>query len=189
MKTPSYLRRRFIAVASGTICLLGFYACGYGLVGRGGGFDPSIKKIGVPIFRDATGKTNLDQKITQKVTEELLKRGKVDIVQTTEGADAVIEGEILSYQVQPVGFSGKGGRDGSGGGTTASRYSITLTARVKYFKPGEPQPIWQNDAFVFRDEYDLGSDPSSFFDREDQGVDRLALAFARSLVAAMLEAF
>ena len=158
-------------------------ACGYGLVGRGGGFDPSIKKIAVPLFRDTTGRTGLDQKITQKVTEELLKRGKVDVVQSLEGVDAVVEGEIISYQVQPVGFSGVGG------GATASRYSITLTAKVRYFKPGEPQPIWQNDSFSFRDEYDLGADASSFFDREDQGVDRLAQAFARSLVAAMLEAF
>ena len=172
-----------MGLALGLVWLSGMAGCGYGLVGRGGGFDPSIKRIGVPIFRDNTGKTNLDQKITQKVTEELLKRGKVDIVQTLEGVDAIVEGEIVSYQVQPVGFSG------GAGATTASRYSITLTAKVKYFKPGEAQPIWQNDAFVFRDEYDLGSDPSTFFDREDQGVDRLAQAFARSLVSAMLEAF
>jgi Lipopolysaccharide-assembly len=157
--------------------------CGYGLVGRGGGFDPSIKRIGVPLFKDPTGRSNLDQKITQKVIEELLKRGKVDVLQTSEGVDAVVEGEIVSYQVAPVGFSG------GAGSTTASRYAITVTARVRYFKPGEPQPIWQNDAFSFRDEYDLGSDAGSFFDRESQGVERLALAFARSLVAAMLEAF
>ena len=156
--------------------------CGYGLVGRGGGVDPTIKRIGVPLFRDATGRSRLDQKITEKVIEELLKRGKVDIVQTTEGVDAIVDGEITSYQVAPVGFSG-------GTGATASRYAITLTARVRYYKPGEPQPIWQNDAFSFRDEYDLGSNAASFFDREDQGVDRLAIAFARSLVAAMLEAF
>ena len=172
-----------MGLALGLVWLSGSPGCGYGLVGRGGGLDPSIKRIGIPIFRDHTGKTNLDQKITQKVTEELLKRGKVDIVQTLEGVDAIVEGEIVSYQVQPVGFSG------GAGATTASRYSITLTAKVKYFKPGEAQPIWQNDAFVFRDEYDLGSDPSTFFDREDQGVDRLAQAFARSLVSAMLEAF
>lgn len=176
-------RREFGALTLGSVWLAGFSGCGYALVGRGGGIDPSIRKIGVPLFRDGTGKTNLDRKITLKVIEELLKRGKVDVLQTIEGVDAVVEGEILSYQVQPVGFSGTGGT------TTASRYAITLTARVKYFKPGEAEPIWQNDAFSFRDEYDLGSDAATFFDREDQGVDRLAQAFARSLVAAMLEAF
>ena len=160
--------------------------CGYGLVGRGGGFDPGIKKIGVPLFKDSTGRINLDMKITQKVTEELLKRGKIDVVQTIEGVDAIVEGEILSFVETPVGFSGGTGGTGA---TTASRYAIVVTARVKYYKPGEAVPIWQNDAFVYRDEYDLGSDPAAFFDRADQGIDRLAQAFARSLVAAMLEAF
>ena len=175
--------RRFAGFALALLFLGATPGCGYGLVGRGGGFDPSIKKIGVPLFKDSTGKINLDMKITQKVTEELLKRGKIDVVQTLEGVDAILEGEILSFQEVPVGFSG------GTTSTTASRYAITLTARVKYYKPGEAVPIWQNDAFSYRDEYDLGSDANSFFDRADQGVDRLAQAFARSLVAAMLEAF
>ena len=176
-------RPPFLPLSVAVALLAGLHGCGYGLVGRGGGFDPSIKRIGVPLFRDGTGKSNLDLKITQKVTEELLKRGRVDVVQSVEGVDAIVEGEILSYLETPVGFSG------GTGSTTASRYAITLTARVRYYKPGDAQPIWQNDSFTFRDEYDLGSDRAAFFDRADQGVDRLAQAFARSLVAAMLEAF
>ena len=183
MRSLSRLRVPGVGLALAVAWLCPVSGCGYALVGRGGGFDPTIKRIGVPLFRDNTGHSSLDQKITQKVTEELLKRGRIDVVQTTEGVDAIVEGEIVSFQQQPVGFSGTAGT------TTASRYSITVTARVKYFKPGETQPIWQNDGFVYRDEYDLGSDSASFFDREDQGVDRLAQAFARSLVAAMLEAF
>ncbi len=105
MKPVSAPRRLALLAVAGL--LLGVSSgCGYGLVGRGGGFDPSIKKIGVPLFRDSTGKVNLDMKITQKVIEELLKRGKVDVVQTIEGVDAVVEGEILSFQETPVGFSG-----------------------------------------------------------------------------------
>lgn len=176
-------RRRFLAALAAGVGAAGLSGCGYALVGRGGGFDPSIKRLGVPLFRDVTGQSNLDQKITQKVIEELLRRGKVDIVQNIDGVDAIVDGEIVGYQVVPVGFSG------GTGATTASRYAITLTAKVRYYKPGEPLPIWQNDAFSFRDEYDMGSDPSSFFDREGQGVERLAQAFARSLVSAMLEAF
>lgn len=176
-------RRRFLSALTAGLGAATLSGCGYALVGRGGGFDPSIKRLGVPLFRDVTGQSNLDQKITQKVIEELLRRGKVDIVQTTEAVDAIVDGEIVGYQVVPVGFSGGSNT------TTASRYAITLTAKVRYYKPGDPLPIWQNDAFSFRDEYDMGSNPSSFFDREGQGVERLAQAFARSLVSAMLEAF
>jgi hypothetical protein len=39
---------------------------------------------------------------------------------------------------------------------------------VKYTKVGQTEPIWQNESFSFRDEYDVGDNPANFFDREDQ---------------------
>jgi hypothetical protein len=172
--------------AAAALAMLALSGCGYALVGKGTTTDPSIKRIGVPTFKDATGKPGLDQKITQKVIEELLKRGRFDVVPTTTGVDAVVEGELLSYTVVPVGFS----EEGTGGNKTqASRYAISLTARVTYSKVGETEPIWSSDSFSFRDEYDIGAQAATFFDREDQSLERLAVSFSRNLVAAMLEAF
>jgi hypothetical protein len=170
-----------------TVLLLSLAAlasCGYALVGRGTVVDPTIKKIAVPLFKDSTGKPGLDQKVTQKVVEELLKRGRFDVTSERIGADAVLEGEILRYDQTPVGFS-----DAGGSRTQASRYSVTLTARVRYVKVGQEEPIWANESFSFRDEYDVGSDPTAFFDQSGQAIERLSTSFARSLVAAMLEAF
>jgi hypothetical protein len=160
-----------------------FAGCGYALVGKGITTDPSIRRIGVPLFKDRTGRNNLDQKITQKVIEELLKRGRFTVVQEEAGVDAVVEGEITGYLVTPVGFSGTAGQ------TQASRYAVTVTARIAYRKVGEKTPIWSNEGFSFRDEYDIGDNSAAFFDREDQSIDRITIGFARSLVAAMLEAF
>jgi hypothetical protein len=158
--------------------------CGYALVGKGVTTDASIKRIGVPLFHDATGKPGLDLRVTQRVIEELLKRGRFDVVQQASEVDAVVEGELLAYVVVPVGFGDEGGSLAQ-----PNRYSVTLTARVRYRKPGATEPIWQNDAFSFRDEYDVSNDPSAFFNQEEQALDRLSQQFARSLVAAMLEAF
>jgi hypothetical protein len=158
--------------------------CGYALVGRGTVVDPTIKKIAVPLFKDSTGKPGLDQKITQKVVEELLKRGHYDVIADRLGADAIVEGELLRYDQTPVGFS-----DAGGSRTQASRYAVTITARVRYLKVGQEEPIWANESFSFRDEYDVGSDPTAFFDQQGQAVERLSTAFARLLVAAMMEAF
>jgi len=158
-------------------------ACGYALAGRGITTDPSIHRIGVPLFKDRTGKPGLDQKITTKVITEILRRGKFDVVQESNNVDAIVDGEILNYNVVPIGFSGPAGQ------TQASRYAITITAKVTYSKPGEKEPIWSTDAFTVRDESDVGDDPGSFFDREDQILERMGESFARGLVAAMLEAF
>jgi hypothetical protein len=164
------------------LALLG--GCGYTLVGKGITTDPSIKRLGVPLFKDRTGKPGLDQKITQRVIEELQKRNRFTIVQDSSGVDALVEGEITAYTVTPVGLGAEGGPR-----TQANRYLITLVAKVIYKKIGQKDPIWANEGFSFREEYDIGDIGSSYFDREDQTIDRLGIAFARSLVAAMLEAF
>jgi hypothetical protein len=166
--------------------LLTLPGCGYALLGRGTSVDPSIKRIGVPVFKDSTGKPGLDQKVTQMVIEELLKRGGFAVVKEATGVDAVVEGELINYSAAPIGFSEEGQLGQTE--TRASRFAIILTARVRYAKVGAEEPIWVNDAFLVRDEYDI-ADPANFVDREDQAIERLVQAFARSLVASMLEGF
>ena len=175
---------RFVTLCSLVMSLLG---CGYALVGRGITTDPSIKRIGVPLFKDRTGKLGLDQQVTQKVTEELLRRGRFDVVPQATGVDALVEGEVVAYSVLPIGFGDVAVTAGTQ--TQASRYAITLVARVKYTKVGQAEPIWQSESFSFRDEYDVGDNPANFFDREDQTIERMSSSFAKNLVSAMLEAF
>jgi hypothetical protein len=165
--------------------LLGLQACGYALVGKGIIVDPSIKRIGVPMAKDASGHPGLDQKVTQKIIEELLKRGRFQVVQEAAGVDALVECDILAFAVVPVAFS----KDEATGQLQATRYGISLTARVKYSKTGKVEPIWENDAFSARDESNVGNDPDTFFDRDEQVQERLATTFARRVVSAMLEAF
>jgi hypothetical protein len=178
------VRRRWALALLGAPVL---QACGgYALVGKGVNLDPSIKRIGVPMFKDGSGKAGLDQKITEKVIEELLKRGHFDVVPDAVGIDALVEGTIVNFTSQPVGFSSEGSASAN---TQASRYAIVLIARVRYTKTGVATPIWQTDGFTTRDEYDVGEDPASYFDQEELAIERLAITFARNIVAGMLEAF
>ena len=177
-------RRLFLA---GLGALAPAAGCGYALQGRGITTDASVKRIGVPLFKDRTGKLGLDARVTAAVITELLKRGRFAVVKETTGVDAVVEGELIAYTVQPVGFTGS--TSGVDVYTQASRYAIALSASVVYRKVGQKEPLWSNDAFSQRDEYDMGEHAQNYFDREEQSMERLAEAFARSLVAAMLEAF
>jgi hypothetical protein len=175
------MRRRELLLGAGVATLAS--GCGYALQGRGITTDASIKRIGVPLFKDRTGKLGLDTRVTAAVAGELLKRGRFTVVKETSDVDAVVEGEIHTYNVLPVGFTG------DAASAQASRYAITMVASVAYRKVGQKEPLWSNDAFSQRDEYDFGQNSQTFFDREDESMNRLSEAFARSLVAAMLEAF
>ena len=171
------------ASAAAVALALALSGCGYALVGKGTVIDPTIKRIGVPLFKSTSAKVGLDQKVTQKVVEELLKRGRFDVVSDATGVDALVEGEIIAYTPRLAGVGQAAGK------SLANSYEVTLTARIRFAKVGARDPIWANDAFTFRDEYDVGDNAAAYFDREDQAIDRLAQSFARSLVATMLEAF
>jgi len=170
-----------LALAASLVGALG--GCGYALEGRGITTDPSIRRIGVPLFVDRTGRIDLDARVTESVIDELLKRGRFTVVKETAGVDAVVDGEIVSFDAVPVNFTEGGGQ------TQATRYAITLTASVTYRKVGQREPLWENDSFTVRDEYDMDETATGYFDREEQSIERLSEAFARGLVSAMLEAF
>jgi hypothetical protein len=162
-------------------------SCGYSLQGRGITTDPSVKRIGVPLFKDRTGKLGLDTRITAAVIEELVKRGRFTIVKDATNVDAVVEGEIVAYNVSPVNYTTSDSGDQSR--SLASRYGATVVAKVVYRKIGQSEPIWENESFSQRDEYDMGETPQGYFDREEQSIERLSQLFARAVVSAMLEAF
>ncbi len=173
---------RLLAVA----VLLSAGGCGYALLGRGISVDPSIKRVGVPMFKDRTGRAGLDQRITDNLIAELQKRGRFEVVAESEGVDALVDGELLSYTETPVGFAA--GDVGGDVRTQASRFEIRLVAKVTYGKVGATEPIWSNDAFAVDDNYEPDEAGGGAVD-SDQALDRLAKTFARRLVADMLEAF
>ena len=133
-----------------------------------------------------TGRPGLDQKVTQKVIEELLKRGRFDVVQESTGVDALVEGELTSYREDLQGIAGAAGDVDLR--TQGGQYAITLTGRVKYSKVGKTDPIWSTEAFSRSDTFAADTTGGTLVD-SDQAVDRLVSVFARELVAEMLEAF
>jgi hypothetical protein len=176
-------RREILALLAATLAT----GCGYSLQGRGITLDPSVKRIGVPLFRDESGQPGLDTVVTAAVIEELLKRGRFTVVQDTAGVDAVVDGQITAYLTAPIGYT-----DTTGGGPStalASRYTARIVAKVVFRKVGVTEPLWENDSLEQRDEFDLGTTPQTYLDREQDSMQRLADEFARSLVSAMLEAF
>lgn len=159
--------------------------CGYSLAGRGSFLPEYIKVIGVPVFANRTTLFNLETQMTEKVRAELIGRGKYRIVPETENVDAVLTGEITGVSVAPLSFTGQ---------QLASRYAITMSARVDLRDLRENKVLWENPGLVFRQEYDAQSgqsatDPAAFFGQDQNALDRMTTEFARSIVSALLEAF
>jgi hypothetical protein len=183
--------KRFSSVILCALCLLcGSLnsGCGYALAGRGSFLPASIKTIGIPTFANRTTVFNLETTLTAKVRTEFIGRGKYEIRPEATGADALLTGEVTAVTIAPASFSAT---------QLASRYAITMTARVELRDTHANMVLWENPSLVFRQEYDAAGavagqtaiDPTAFFGQDTQALDRISTEFARSIVSAILEAF
>jgi len=153
--------------------------CGYHLRGTGGFLPAHIKTVSVPMFKNLTTRFELDLKLTQSVINELVARGRIEVAADVDRADAVLSGEILTFTVQPMAFSGQ---------ATADRYNIVVVARIVLRDRVEKRVLFSNPSYQYIEEYEVpqGSD---FESMETEALNKVAEKFARSLVIAILEGF
>jgi uncharacterized protein affecting Mg2+/Co2+ transport len=159
--------------------------CGYALAGRGSFLPVYIKTIGVPTFANRTTVFNLETLLTEKVRAEFIGRGKYQILPSPDGVDALLIGEVTGVSVAPSSFSNN---------QIASRYTLTMSARIEMRDVRENKVLWENPAVFFRQEYEATSgvsvtDPMAFFQNDLNVLDRMSTEFARTIVSAILEAF
>lgn len=171
-----YLRFAIITVLF--LSVSGFTECYQPVTNSG--LPSRIKTIAVPVFQtEARGiRYRLDTRFTDAVIKEVLKKGKGLKVQgSLDGADAVIEGNIRDFNFSGV-LLDRNGR--------ARVYEVTIVGAVTVRDLSENQVIYDNQNFIFRDSFEFSDDPRSFFNEEDPAVERMARAFAESVVSTIV---
>ena len=167
------------------LCVCASNGCGYALAGRGSFLPAYIKIVGIPTFTNRTTVFNLETTLTQKVRSEFIGRGKYQILPQAGDVDALLTGEVSSVTITPASFSPQ---------QLASRYVITMTARIELRDMRANMVLWESPGLVFRQEYEATSgksavDTAAFFGQDVNALDRLSTDFARTIVSAILEAF
>lgn len=160
-------------------------SCGYALAGRGSFLPAYIRTIGIPQFANTTPYYELEQVFTERVRTEFINRGKYRVLPQRTGVDAILNGEILGINITPASFTDQ---------QQASRYVITVTAKIEFRDLKTNKVIWDNPSWVFRDEYEASAavdalDPNAFFSQDANALERVSTEFAKSAVSAILEAF
>jgi hypothetical protein len=139
-----------------------------------------IKTVAVPAFQNNALRYKVESRFTDAVVNELIHRGRGLRVQgTREGADAVIEGVIKSFNYGGVLLDDNG---------RARIFEVTIEAAVTVRDQTENRVLYDNQNFVFRGEYEFANDPRNFFNEEDPAVQRMARNFAESIVSLLTNA-
>jgi len=156
-----------------------FINCGYHLRGTGSFLPSHIRKINIPMFKNLTTRFELDLKLTHSVIDEMVTRGKVEITEDMQSADALLIGEIVAFQVIPIAFT----KDAS-----ADRYNIIVVARITLKDLLNQRVIYSNPGFRYMEEYEV-PEGTDFETVETDALDKISDKFARSLVTNILEGF
>jgi hypothetical protein len=156
--------------------------CGYRLVGTSSNLPPKLKKLYIAPFINQTTRAELDQRMTEQVTQEWVRRGRFQLVSSPEQADAVLTGTIVAAMVIPVQFDMEG---------RATQYQLTVSADVQLIdRTGQkPVTLWRDPRFARSSPYNVNVNANNYFDQEIQAIDQLSLDFARALVVTILEGF
>ena len=104
----------------------------------------------------------------------------MDLNEAGDGADATLRGEVLSSNATPLTYDSQTGR--------AASVLVTVSVKVSLTdKSGKI--LYRNPSYLFREQYEVSQDLSSFFEEDSPAFRRLSQDFARTLVSNILEGF
>src|SRR5687768_312820 len=142
-----------------------------------------IKTVAVPAFQMESNalRYKIESRFTEAVMKELVHRGRGLRVQgEREGADAVIEGVVKSFNFSGVLLDDK---------ARARIFEVTIVAAVTVRDQHQNRVLYDNQNFVFRGEFEFANDPRNFFNEEDPAVMRMSRSFAESIVSTLVNGF
>lgn len=157
------------------------FGCGYHTVGHAGQLPESVTTIAIPAFTNETNTYAIGQMLSSAVVHEFTTRTRYHIInQPTGAADATLRGTVLSTVSSPIAYDSNTGRVASV--LIVVSMKVTLTDR-------QGKVLYQNPAYLFREQYEVSQDLASFFEEDTPAFRRLSQDFARTLVANVLEGF
>lgn len=155
--------------------------CGYHSAGHAAKLPLDLKTIAIPAFVNHTHTYRVEQVLTAAVVHEFLSRTNYRIANdATDSADATLRGDVLTTEFAPLTYDSKTGR--------ASSALITVTMKVQLVDR-KGKVLYENQNYIFREQYQVSREISSFFEEETPALDRLSRDFARTLVSNVLEAY
>jgi len=153
-------------------------ACGYHLAGYQKKTPEGIRTIAIVPLGNKTTTPRIEQIMTRALVEQFSERTSLEVASQKNGADSFLEGEVVSVNAAPILF----GREGF-----ANTYLLSIQASLRIIRSKDGKVIYENQNFLFRDQYLIDSDIRQFFSEQTVTIERIARDFASSVVAAFLE--
>jgi outer membrane lipopolysaccharide assembly protein LptE/RlpB len=154
--------------------------CGYHTAGHAAQLPENVKTIAIPAFVNQTRTYRIEQLLTASVVREFTTRTHYHILNNAGEADATLRGTVISASSTPLTYNSTTGQAASV--LVVVSMNVSLTDR-------DGKVLYQNPSYLFREQYEVSQDLTSFFQEDSPAFQRLSRDFAQTLVSNILEGF
>jgi outer membrane lipopolysaccharide assembly protein LptE/RlpB len=154
--------------------------CGYHTAGRANLLPSELRTLAVPAFVNQTQTYKIEQTLTAAVVQEFTTRTKYHVISDTHAADASLRGTVTAAAATPLTYDTTTGR--------ASTVLVIVSMSV-VLADAKGRILYQNPTYLFREQYQVSQEASTFFEEDSPAFRRLSSEFARTLVSNILEQF
>lgn len=164
-----------------TLCCFATLSCGYHTAGHNVILPENVKTLAIPAFVNQSQTYRIEQTLTAAVVREFTTRTHYQILHDSgDAADATLNGTILTTTSSPLTYDSRTGR--------AESILVVVSMKVSLIDR-RGKILFQNPSYVFREQYQVSQELSSFFEEDSPALGRLSRDFAQTLVSNVLEGF
>lgn len=165
------MRLRTLALAIGTLT-----GCGYSIHGN---LPDHVRTVAVPVFTNRTAEPAIESFLTQAVVEAFATNGRLRVVTTVE-ADAILEGEVVGYEIQALAFDPR---------ASIRQYRLVVTMNLTFRDVRRNAILFEQARFQEKADFRVIGAVSQTISREESALRSAALDIARSIVSLAVDRF
>jgi hypothetical protein len=150
--------------------------CGYTLQGN---LPDHIKSVAVPVFKNKSGEPGIESTISSSVVNAFTTNGKLRVV-PLDSADSVLEGEIVSFELQSLTFDSL---------LNLRSYRLTVTMNVKFRDLKKSAMLWEQQGLRDVVDFQVAGQVADTVSRQDSAVKQAAVEIGRKVVTQALNRF
>ncbi len=147
------------------ICLAG---CGYTFPGYSGILPGGVEKLYVPLVVNKSSEPQLENKMSNRLSEVLSRNSKLTLVEKPQDADGILNATILSYSKHALSYD----RDDD-----ISEYRAVMVMDVALLRAGTEDVLWQK-TLRWSSDYIADTNKNIQSDFEKQAIDEITLRLA-----------
>ncbi len=157
-------------------CLTG---CGYNFPGQSGNLPTGVERVYIPLFANKTTEPQLENELTNRVSEVFSRNKSIAQVKKITQADAILTGIISDYSTHAVAYDRN---------DDIGEYKATMIVAVSLVATDTNDILWDKTISWSRS-YNAADDKGMQEDFEQQAIDEISLRLAEEILYRLLDDF